>query len=211
MEPEDSLLCSQVPVTSPYPDPDKSSPHPSISSFIFHVVRLSDQNFLWISHLSLVCCLLQPSHSPWFFHPNNVWWKTEMMKLLIMQFSPVSWYFFPFRSKYILSSLFSNLCSSLNVREQVSPWYWPSVLLSWVCKWHNVETGARKKILALVKLHTWNMHNKILFPFQQAHWLYKLLHIYLLSSSDPSAIFLPYIEILHMSHLENIPDSHNPT
>jgi hypothetical protein len=28
MEPEGSLLCSQEPNTSPYPEPDESIPHP---------------------------------------------------------------------------------------------------------------------------------------------------------------------------------------
>jgi hypothetical protein len=49
------------------------------------------------------------------------------MKHLIMQFSPTSCYFIPLRSKYIpLSTLFSNtfcLCSSLNIRGQVSYQY----------------------------------------------------------------------------------------
>jgi len=28
MEPEDSLVCSQQPITGPYPQPDTSSPYP---------------------------------------------------------------------------------------------------------------------------------------------------------------------------------------
>jgi hypothetical protein len=45
------------------------------------------------------------------------------MKLLIMQSSPISRHFLPFRSKYSPQHLFSNtinLCSSLSVRDQVS-------------------------------------------------------------------------------------------
>jgi hypothetical protein len=40
-----------------------------------------------------------PRHRPWFNHPNNIRWRVQVMKLIIMQFSlwPI---FLPFRSKY---------------------------------------------------------------------------------------------------------------
>jgi hypothetical protein len=44
------------------------------------------------------------------------------MELLVMQFSPTSYYFISLRTNILLSALFSNtlsLCSSLNVRDQV--------------------------------------------------------------------------------------------
>jgi hypothetical protein len=44
------------------------------------------------------------------------------MKLLIMQFSPASYYFIPLRTNILLSTLFSDifsLCSSLDVRDKV--------------------------------------------------------------------------------------------
>jgi hypothetical protein len=39
-------------------------------------------------------------HSPWFDLPNNIWWSVKIMKLPIMQLSPLSRYFIPLRSKY---------------------------------------------------------------------------------------------------------------
>jgi hypothetical protein len=46
------------------------------------------------------------------------------MKLLVMQFSPLSCHFIPFGLNILLSTLFSNtlslVCSSLNVRYHVS-------------------------------------------------------------------------------------------
>jgi len=42
----------------------------------------------------------RPSHPHWVVHPNNVWWKAQFMKLLIILFSPFSCYFLPLRSKY---------------------------------------------------------------------------------------------------------------
>jgi len=59
----------------------------------------------------------------WFDHPNNIWLRIEVTKLLIMQFSPSSHSFLPsfLVHPYILfSTLFSNtlsLCSNLDVRS----------------------------------------------------------------------------------------------
>jgi hypothetical protein len=64
----------------------------------------------------------RPSHPPWLHHSNYTWKRIQVMKLFIMQFSPTSCRFISLHSN-ILSSLFSNslnLCSSLNVKDQVS-------------------------------------------------------------------------------------------
>ena len=39
-------------------------------------------------------------HSSRFYHPNNIWWAVQIIKLLIMQFSPLPCYLVPLRSKY---------------------------------------------------------------------------------------------------------------
>jgi hypothetical protein len=41
-----------------------------------------------------------PSHTPWFDHPNNIWWSIQVMKILIMQSSPASCNFPLLRSTY---------------------------------------------------------------------------------------------------------------
>jgi hypothetical protein len=49
--------------------------------------------------------------------------KVQVLKLLVTQFCPTSCHFVCLLSKFLLSTLFSDtlsLCSSLNVREQVS-------------------------------------------------------------------------------------------
>jgi hypothetical protein len=54
---------------------------------------------------------------------NNIWCNVQVMKLLIMQYSPANYPFLPFRSKYFPQSLVTehpHLCSSLYVRDQVS-------------------------------------------------------------------------------------------
>jgi len=39
---------------------------------------------VWISCRSHACYVLLPSHRPWFDHPNNIWWRVEIMMLFIM-------------------------------------------------------------------------------------------------------------------------------
>jgi hypothetical protein len=69
------------------------------------------------------CYIPCPSHPPWPDHSSYTWQTVQVMKLLIMLFSPTSLYFFPLGPNILLSTLFSNtigLCSSLNVRDQLS-------------------------------------------------------------------------------------------
>jgi hypothetical protein len=43
--------------------------------------------FICVSHMSHSWYRPRPSHSPWFDHPNNIWWRTQILKFLIMSFS----------------------------------------------------------------------------------------------------------------------------
>jgi hypothetical protein len=65
-----------------------------------------------------------PSPEPYRVHSNYVWRGVHVMKLLIMQLSPICRHFISLRTKYsLLSGLFSNtlrLCSFLNIRDKVS-------------------------------------------------------------------------------------------
>jgi hypothetical protein len=42
------------------------------------------------------------SHSSWFYHPHNIRWGVQIMKLLIMKFSPLPCSLIPLRPKYSL-------------------------------------------------------------------------------------------------------------
>jgi phosphate starvation-inducible membrane PsiE len=67
-----------------------------------------------------VCHMSSPLHPPWFNHLNNIQWRIQVMKFIIMQFSLQS-AFLPLGSN-ILNTLFSktlSLCSSLKVRDEV--------------------------------------------------------------------------------------------
>jgi hypothetical protein len=51
-----------------------------------------------VSHLH--CHMPRPYHSCRLDNPNIIWWGVPILKLLIVQFSPVSCYFFAIRPKY---------------------------------------------------------------------------------------------------------------
>jgi hypothetical protein len=60
-------------------------------------------------------------HPPWFNHTNNIRWRIQVMKFIIMQFlhDPPRSLLGP---NIILNTVFSetlSLCSSLKVRDQV--------------------------------------------------------------------------------------------
>jgi len=57
MEPKGSLLCSQEAIIDPYPEPDESSSHTTT-------------------------LLLYDSFQ--YYHPNNIWLRVQIMKLLTM-------------------------------------------------------------------------------------------------------------------------------
>ena len=64
-----------------------------------------------------------PPSRPRFDRPNNIWYGIQIIKLLTMQYPPIPCYLVPLRPSIFLSALFSNtlsLCSSLNVKDQVS-------------------------------------------------------------------------------------------
>ena len=52
-------------------------------------VRSPHQKSVWTSAVSNTCHMLSPSYSPWFDHPNTIWWGVHNTKLLIRQFSPL--------------------------------------------------------------------------------------------------------------------------
>jgi hypothetical protein len=39
-----------------------------------------------------------PSHPPWCAHPNDIWWRVQIMKLINMQFPADSYHFIALRS-----------------------------------------------------------------------------------------------------------------
>jgi hypothetical protein len=67
--------------------------------------------------------MLCPSNSSLFVHTHNIWWIVQIIKLLVMWLTPLPCYLVPLRTKYFVSTLFSNtvrLRFLLNVSDQVS-------------------------------------------------------------------------------------------
>ena len=54
------------------------------------------------------CYMPCPFYSSWFYYPNGIWWRVQIIKLLVMQFSPLPCYLVPLSPNIILSTLFSN-------------------------------------------------------------------------------------------------------
>jgi hypothetical protein len=68
------------------------------------------------------------SHSSRFYHPHNSGWGVQIMKLLIMKFSPLPCYLVPLRPNILLNTLFSNIlcCIYWTKIHRWSKWlnYW---------------------------------------------------------------------------------------
>jgi len=86
-------------------------------------------SFFRSPHQKCICIFLLP-HIMCYGHLIhnliNNWCGVQMMKFLIIQFSPVSYYFFSLNPDVFMSILFSNtlnLCFGLNMRDQVSYLY----------------------------------------------------------------------------------------
>jgi hypothetical protein len=134
MEPKGSLPHSQ--------EPDQSSPHhPNLSlkdsSYYYPPTCLGLLSGLFLAGFptnNLYTFLFSPIQAtcPTYFilfdliiHSfiNYIWRRVQITKLLVMQFSPLSCHLILLRSNYPPRILFSNtlrVCSSLNVRDQVS-------------------------------------------------------------------------------------------
>jgi len=112
MEPVSSLPSSQKAATDPCPEL-KSSSSQLPSTFPYNQFNITlpstPTSFEWSvslrlrMHFSSVPYVLHaPPTNPYRFdHPsNNIFWSVKVLKLLIMQSSPVSCHFLPLRSKF---------------------------------------------------------------------------------------------------------------
>jgi hypothetical protein len=55
------------------------------------------QNTVYASPLPRTRYVRRPSHSSWFYQPNNIGWAVQTIKVLIIQFSPIPCYLVPLR------------------------------------------------------------------------------------------------------------------
>ena len=127
MEPEGSLPHSQVPKPVPILS-QINLVHASPSHFLnIHLnIKFPSTPGSWkvasypqISppkpciHLSPhTCHMSRPSHSSRLDHPNNIGLRVQIIKFLIMYFSPLPCYLVPFRPKYSSSAPYSQTPSA---------------------------------------------------------------------------------------------------
>ena len=111
MEPESSLPHSQMPATCPYPKLARSSPYLTSYFMKIHLniilsstpgstkwslsLRFPHQNPVYASPLPHSRYMPRPSHSSQFYHPNNIGWAVQIIKLLIKQLLPLPCYLVP--------------------------------------------------------------------------------------------------------------------
>jgi len=63
-------------------------------------LRFSHRNPVYPSLLPRTCYMSRFSHSYRFDYPKNIWWAVQIIKLLIMSFSPLPCHLVPIRPKY---------------------------------------------------------------------------------------------------------------
>ena len=92
----------------PYSEPHKSNPLRPISflyySFLYYYHTTYVQVFQVVSFLHVSppkSCMYLCAPFPSQEHPNNTWWKVQIMKPLIMQISPSPYPFLSLRHKFL--------------------------------------------------------------------------------------------------------------
>jgi hypothetical protein len=77
---------------------------------------------LYTSPLTHTCHLSQPSGCV-FDHPNNIWWGVQIIKLLIMQFSPLPCYkLFSLINQSFIQSVYQSIRTNL-IFELFAPFW----------------------------------------------------------------------------------------
>jgi hypothetical protein len=143
MEPEGSLKHTQATANCFYPEPARSNPTVPTSHFLkIHLnvylpsttepskwslsLRFPHQNPACATTIHHTLYVLRQSHSCRFYQPNNCGRGEQIIKLLIMYFSPLPVTLTRLGPSILLSTLFSNtlsLPSSLSVGDQVQHLY----------------------------------------------------------------------------------------
>jgi len=84
-------------------------------------LRFLHQSPVYTSHLPHTCYMTRPSHSFLFDYPYNIWGGLQIIKLLIMYFSPLLYYLVPLGPNILHNTVFSNTLSpnsSLSMSDQ---------------------------------------------------------------------------------------------
>jgi hypothetical protein len=99
MEHERSLPCAQEATTCHCRETVQSTPQDNINSIVLSVPSgfVSFPTKMLVLRAVLTVCF---SHIPGLDQPSKIWRRLQIMKMLAMLISPVTYYFFPRRPKY---------------------------------------------------------------------------------------------------------------
>jgi len=132
MKPKSLSLCLRQSAADPYPESNESSPHlPTLRLILilFSHLRLGFPSCLFLPRFPskilrafLNIFMRDIFSSPRFDYPNNILWSVQVIKLLIMQFSPASCHFFLlgpnilFSTVFVNTKFYQNSCHNLKVK-----------------------------------------------------------------------------------------------
>jgi hypothetical protein len=119
----------------------------------------------------------RPPHPPWFNHPNNIRWRTQAVKFIIMQFSPLS-IFLSFISKYPPQHSVLKNHQSVVLPQSERPSFAPiqhnwhlSMLQKWkslsqllMSKFHVFKSLSANCSISEILRHYWILHYKKISP-----------------------------------------------
>ena len=114
------------------------SPKWSLSLMFLH------QNPVYAYPLTPTRYMPRPSYYSRFYHPNNIGWAVQIIKLLIVYFSPLPSYLVPFRLQYSLICLI--LASGILKRNGRSE---PFAMVVWWSKqnaWSALDTSRTQQL-----------------------------------------------------------------
>jgi hypothetical protein len=97
-----SLSRSQEPDTGSYRKPAEPTPRPSALHIYLRHKPFFHLGLGVANGIHSSCYIPRPFHPLWLDHPNSIWWRIQIMKLHLMEFSPFSCHFLPLRPKYSL-------------------------------------------------------------------------------------------------------------
>jgi len=215
MEPKGSLPLSQVPTICPYPEPARSIPYPLSHFLKIHLniilpsmlgspkwslsLRFPQQSPVYASPLSHTRHMPDPSHSSRFYHPQNIGWAVQIIKLLVKKFSPLRVTSSLLDPNFLLNTLISStliLLSSLNVSDHPHKTTGKIIFL-YIVMFKFLDSKLEDKIFCTKWQQAFPDINLLLISFWTEFWFVNIVPKYFNSSTLSKKLLSIFILWLH--------------